>query len=78
MTLAADVSHRGNARRRRAMIAMTIVAGRRGQILLLIESLGVNTLLIFVELIIRNSESAHVVRAGVTLGARLGNVRRIN
>lgn len=78
MTRPADVRDRSDTWRCCAMIAMTIVAGRCGQILLLIESFGVNTLLIFLVLIARNSEPTHVIRAGVTLGARLGNVRRID
>ena len=74
MARSADVRDRSDAWRRRAMIAMTIVTGRRGQILLHIDRVGMNTLFIFVELIAWNSESAHVVRASMTLCAGLSNV----
>src|SRR6185437_6655533 len=60
------------------MIPMTIVTGRRRQILFIVESLRMNALLIFVVLIARYIESAHVVSTGMTLGARFSNVRRIN
>jgi len=78
MTLAADIRHRSDARRCRAMIAMTIVTGWRRQILFFIKSLRMNALLILVVLIARYFESPHVISAGMTLGARFGNVRRIN
>ena len=67
MTLAADISHRSNARWRRAMITMAIVAGRRRQILFFVQSFRMNAGLVFDVLIAGNSEAAHVVRTGVAL-----------
>src|SRR2546423_12968253 len=77
VTLPAHVGNRSNAGRRRAVIAMTVVAGRRGQILLFVNGFGVHTGLVFLVLVARNSKRAHVIRARVTLRAGLGNVRRI-
>ena len=57
---------------------MTVVAGGRRQILLFIYGFGVHTGLVFLILIARNSEGAHVIGARVTLRASLGDVRRIN
>ena len=78
MARPADIRDRSYSRRRRAMIAMTIVAGRRGEVLSFIKSLGVDARLVICILIARNPEPAHVVRVGMTFGACFGDVRRIN
>src|SRR5437762_14222166 len=67
VTLAADVGHRRNARRRSPMIAVAVVAGRSGQVLLFIKSLGVDAGLVIGELIARDAERFHVIRPRMTL-----------
>src|SRR6266516_3095313 len=78
MTLTADIRHRSDAWRRSAMVAMTIVAGRRRKILFVVECFRVNAGLVFRILVARDSERPHVVRARVTLGASVGDVRGID
>ena len=60
------------------MIAMTIVARRRRKILFVVKSFGVNAGLVFRILVAGDSERPHIVRARVTLGARVGDVRGID
>src|SRR5581483_8159376 len=78
VALAANVCDRSNARRRRAMIAVTIVARRRGEILFVVQRLGVHAGLIFIELIAGNAERLHVVRARVALRAGRRDVRWVD
>ena len=60
------------------MIAMTVVAGRRRKILFVIKSFGMNAGFVVRILVARDSERPHVIRARVTLGARVGDVRGID
>jgi len=56
VTLPAHVGNRSDARRRRAVIAMTVVTGWRGQILLFVDGPGVDARLVLLILVTRNSE----------------------
>ena len=67
MTLAADIGNRSDARWRRAMITVAIVAGRGRQILFFVQSFRMNAGLVLDVLIAWNSEAAHVVRTGMAL-----------
>ena len=78
VTLTTNINHRRNSRRRRAMIAMTIVAGRRRQIALARHHLPVHALLILLDLVRRNLVRRHVLLVGVTRAASLGYAGRIN
>src|SRR2546428_12791201 len=63
VTLATDIGDRSNARWRRAMITIAIVAGRRRQLMSFIESFRMHAGIVFDVLIAENPEAAHVVRA---------------
>ena len=78
MTLAADIRDRRDARRRGAVIAMTVVARRRRQILLHVNRVGVDAGLVFRVLVARNAKRLHVIGARMTLRAGFGDVRRID
>ena len=60
------------------MISVAVVTGRRRQILLFVQRLGMNAALVLNELIARDPKAPHVIRAAVTLRAGLSDVRRID
>src|SRR5215467_3530887 len=66
MTLAADARHRFHGGRPRAVVAMTVVAGRCSQVVTLDQRCGVSALPILLELL------------RVTPGAGRSNLRRIH
>src|SRR5437016_3438717 len=78
MTLAANIRDRSDARRSGAMIAVTVIARRRRKILFVVKSFRVNAGPVFRILVARDSERPHIVRARMTLGASVGNIRGIN
>jgi hypothetical protein len=73
VTLSADIPYPRDPRRRRAVIAMAVVAGRRRQIALRRHQFPVNALLILFDLIGRNLVPRHVVFIGVTATASFGD-----
>ena len=54
MALAANVHNRRHSRRRRAVVAVTIVAGRRRKITFARDHFPVHALLVFLDLVGRN------------------------
>src|SRR5215467_3358269 len=73
MTLPTHIRHRGDAWRRGAMVAVTIVAGGRGEILPLVQCLRVYTLFVFRVLIRWDLELGHAFGLRVALRARLSH-----
>jgi len=61
MALAADKGHRANLRRHGTMIAVTIIANRRGKVLFFVEGLSVDTDLVFFNLVGRDPVGPHVI-----------------
>ena len=78
MTLTTNIRHRSDARRSSAMIAMTVVAGRRRKILFVVKSFCVHARFVLGVLVARDSERPDVIRAGVALCACIGDVRGID
>jgi len=61
MALSADKGHRADLRRRGAMIAVTIIANRRGKVLFFVEGLSVDTGLVFFNLVGREAVGPHII-----------------
>ena len=66
VTLAADIPHPRDAGRRSAVIAVTVVAGGRGQVSFTRHHLPMNALLVLPELVGGNLVGRHVIGIGVT------------
>ena len=60
------------------MITVTIVARGRRQVLFFIERFGMDAGFVLRILVAGNSKPAHIVSAGMTLRARLSDIRRID
>ena len=78
VALTADVDHRGDSRRRSAMIAVTVVAGRRRQIAFNRDHFPVHALFVLLDLVGRDFIRCHVFFVGVTSTAGIGDVGRMN
>ena len=78
VTLATNIDDGRNSRRRRTVIAMAVVAGRRRKIAFARYDLPVHAFLIFIELIRRNLVRRHILLVGMTRAASLGDASRVN
>ena len=78
VALPADVRDGRDAWRRGPVVAVAVVTGRRGNVLPLIECVGMNALLVVAVLICGNLVAAHVVCVRVTLGAGFRDVRGVD
>jgi hypothetical protein len=78
MALPAGVSDPGHARRGSPMVPVAVIAGRRGKVVFLAELHPVDTPLIFLHLVGRDTVRRYKSRIGMTCSASLGNLERMD
>lgn len=78
MTLPADVYDRRHAGRRGAVIAVTIVAGRRRQVPFARHRLPMDAGFVFFDLVGRDFVRRHVLLIRVTGAASIGDLQWVN